>query len=91
MDRYPGGFTQGTILFSIDAVNLYGNIPINEAIDASISLLDYHRESVETFRLDLAGVCELLEHYLTNNYVRFENMYFRQTEGIVIVAEWRHP
>ena len=83
-EMYPTGFKQGTILFSVDVVNLYGNIPINEAIDATINLMSHHKERVETFGLDLAGIRELLEHCLTNNYLRFGGTYFRQTEGIVM-------
>ena len=84
LERYPEGFDQGTILFSIDVVNLYVNIPITEAIDSTISLLDHHKENVETYGLDLASIRKLLEHCLTNNFVRLGQNYFRQTEGIAM-------
>ena len=54
--QYPNGFEEGTILFSIDVINLYGNIPILEAIDGCMNLLDHHKESVATYGLDLPGI-----------------------------------
>ena len=90
-EQYPRGFQQGIILFSIDVVNLYGNIPIMEAIDSAISLLDHHKERIETFGLELADICKLLEHCLTNNFVRFGESYFRQTEGIAMGSRVAPP
>ena len=90
-EQYPRGFQQGTILFSIDVVNLYGNIPIMEAIDNAISLLDHRKELIETFGLELADIRKLLEHCLTNNFVRFGESYFRQTEGIAMGSRVAPP
>ena len=90
-DRYPAGFEQGTVLFSVDVVNLYGNIPINEAIDATIRLLNHHRDGIDTFGLDTDGIRDLLQHCLTNNFVRFGQTYFRQTEGIAMGSRVAPP
>ena len=90
-EQYPRGFEQGTILFSIDVVNLYGNIPIAEAIDGTITLLEHHTESKDTFGLDLDSIRQLLEHCLTNNFVRFGQNYFRQTEGIAMGSRVAPP
>ena len=80
--KYPAGFEKDTILFSIDVVSLHGNIPITEAIDATINLLEHHNDSVEMFGLETSSIRKLLEHCLTNNFVRFGQTYYRQTEGI---------
>ena len=89
--QYPDGFEEGTILFSVDVVNLYGNIPIKEAIDGTMALLDHHKEHVDTFGLDLPSIRSLLEHCLTNNFVRFGQDYFRQTEGIAMGSRVAPP
>ena len=89
--QYPMGFEEGTILFSVDVVNLYGNIPITEAIDGAMNLLDHHKETVETFGLDSASIRKLLEHCLTNNFVRFGQEYFRQTQGIAMGSRVAPP
>ena len=90
-EQYPAGFERGTILFSVDVVNLYGNIPINEAIEATIHLLNHHREGIDTFGLDSDDLRDLLEHCLTNNFVRFGQDYFRQTEGIAMGSRVAPP
>ena len=82
--QYPRRFEEGTILFSIDAVNLYGNIPPSEAIDAAMTLLQHHEQNIDTYGLDLDNIRTLLEHCLTNNFVRFGQNYFRQTQGIAM-------
>ena len=38
-------------MFSVDVTNLYGNIPTNEAIEATLKLLARHRHDVDTFGL----------------------------------------
>ena len=90
-EQYPAGFGQATILFSVDVINLYGNIPINEAIDATMCLLTHHKERVETFGLDSDSIRRLLEHGLTNNFVRFGQSYFRQAEGIAMGSRVAPP
>ena len=89
--QYPRGFDKGTILFSVDVVNLYGNIPKEEAIDSTMTLLDHHKHTVNTFGLDLPSIRKLLEHCLTNNFVRFGQRYFRQTAGIAMGSRVAPP
>ena len=89
--EYPDGFEEGTILFSVDVVNLYGNIPIQEAIDGTMNLLAHHKDSIDTFGLDLPSMRTLLEHCLTNNFVRFGQKYFRQTDGIAMGSRVAPP
>ena len=64
--QYPEGFEEGTILFSVDVVNLYGTIPIAEAIDSAMDLFDHHKDSVDTFGLDSASIRQLLERALSH-------------------------
>ena len=89
--QYPDGFEEGTILFSVDVVNLYGNIPTSEAIDGAMNLFDHHKDSIETFGLDATSIRKLLEHCLTNNIVRFGQEYFRQVEGIAMGSRMAPP
>ena len=36
-EKYPEGFEPGTILFSVDVLNLYGNIPVEDGIQACMT------------------------------------------------------
>ena len=74
----------GAIVFSVDVVNLYGNIPVTEGISAVISLLEQHHHEVDCHGLSTSDVKGLLHHVLTANYVRFGEKYFRQTSGIAM-------
>ena len=89
--RFPAGFKSGTILFSIDVVNLYGNIPTAEAIDACMTLLNVHSADVNTFGLQLTDIKQLLEHCLNNNFVRFGDKLYRQSSGIAMGSRVAPP
>ena len=80
--KYPNGFPPGTIVFSLDVTNLYGNIPIDEAVQTVMNLLQEHRESIDLFGLTWTDVEPLLNHCLTNSYVRFGQSYYKQTLGL---------
>ena len=90
-EQFPAGFERGTILFSVDVVNLYGSIPTHEAIDATIRLLNHHKECIGAFGLDVNSIRVLLDHCLANNFVRFGQAYFRQTEGIAVGSRIAPP
>ena len=75
---------QGSIFFSIDVVNLYGSIPISEAIDAAMEKLEAHCDEVDTFGLSQNDVKSLLEHCLNKNVFSFDNKFYRQTLGIAM-------
>ena len=53
-EEYPLGFEPGTVLFSIDVVNLYGNIPVEEGIEACMAMLREHKTTINTFGMTLA-------------------------------------
>ena len=78
------GIPKGCIFFSIDVVNLYGSIPISEAIDAVCDKLFVHLQDVDTFGLTLEDIRSLLEHSLHKNVFSFNNEYYRQTLGIAM-------
>ena len=78
------GIPQNSIFFSIDVVNLYGSIPISEAIDATVEKLEAHREDVDTFGLSRDDVKVLLEHCLNKNVFGFDDQFYRQTLGIAM-------
>ena len=56
--------TAESIFFSIDVVNLYGSIPINEAIYAVREKLDEHGEDIDIFGLIIDDISCLLEQSL---------------------------
>ena len=78
------GIPEGSIFFSIDVVNLYGSIPISEAIDAVCETLEAHLQEVNMFGLELDDVRTLLEHCLQKNVFSFQNEFYRQTLGIAM-------
>ena len=78
------GIPQGAIFFSIDVVNLYGSIPISEAVDAAIDKLVAHRDEIDTFGLSPDDVRTLLEHCLNRNVFSFDNKFYKQTLGIAM-------
>ena len=75
---------KGSIFFSTDVVNLYGSIPISEAIDAVCETLEAHLQEVDMFGLELGDVRALLEHCLQKNVFSFNNQFYRQTLGIAM-------
>jgi len=78
------GILDGSIFFSIDVVNLYGSIPVNEAIDAVLVKLDEHGHSIDTFGLSKEDISGLLEQSLGDNVFSFNNDYYRQKLGIAM-------
>ena len=78
------GISKDSIFFSIDVVNLYGSIPISEAIDTVCETLNVHLQDIDTFGLSPDDVRSLLEHSLQKNVFSFNNEYYRQTLGIAM-------
>jgi hypothetical protein len=81
---FPNGYPEGTILFSLDVVSLYNNIPINEGIDACIEFLSEHSSEVNTFGLSTSDVETLLKFILNNNNCRFGYEIYHQELGIAM-------
>ena len=82
--RYSGRFPPGTIVFSLDVTNLYGNIrvPTDEAVQTVMNLLQEHRDSINLFGLSWTDVEPLLNHCLSNSYLRFGHTYYKQNLGL---------
>ena len=78
------GIPKDSIFFSIDVINLYGSIPISEAIDAVCDTLGAHLQEVDTYGLTADDVRSLLEHSLQKNVFSFDNEFYRQTLGIAM-------
>ena len=75
---------EGAIFFSIDVVNIYGSIPVAEAIDAVTEKLSTHIQEVDTFGLTTDDVKALLSQCLTENVFSFDNQHYRQKLGIAM-------
>ena len=89
--RFPRGFPPGSIAFSVDVTNLYGNIPTGEAISFTLDLIKRHVDKIELFGLTLKDVKTLLEHCLNNNYLRFGKDFYKQTTGIAMGSRIAPP
>ena len=90
-EKFPLKFEPGTILFSVDVVNLYGNIPVEEGIAACMTILREHEQKVNTFGMTLSDIETLLKHSLTQNFVRFGSKYHRQRMGIAMGSRVAPP
>ena len=82
--QYPGGFPAGSIAFSMDVKNLYGNVPTTEGIEAVMELIRDHHEDLNLFGLAPDDVEALLAHCLQNNYFRFNSKFYKQSTGIAM-------
>lgn len=78
------GIPNDAVFFSIDVINLYGSIPVDEAIMAVVEKLTTHLNEVDTFGLSPDDVKVLLEQCLNSNVFRFDDKYYRQKLGIAM-------
>ena len=78
------GIPKDAIFFSIDVVNLYGSIPIPEAIEAVCDTLQAHLQEIDTFGLNVNDIRKLLEHSLEKSVCSFDGEFYRQTLGIAM-------
>ena len=78
------GIPEGAIFFSIDVINLYGSIPVAEAIEAVIEKLCTHVREVDTFGLTPDDVKILLDQCLNENVFSFNDQHYRQKLGIAM-------
>ena len=84
-DKYPGHqLPQNAIVFSIDVVNLYGSIPLADAVSAVTEMLAEHREDIDLCGLTPDDVARLLSHCLENNTFRFDDDHYKQRVGIAM-------
>ena len=91
--KFPSGVPGDSILFTVDVASLYGNIPIKEAIEATMKLIAKHKEKIDLLSLDLERetIEKLISHCLTNNYVRFGQRYFKQNQEIAMGSRIAPP
>ena len=89
--QFPSGLPTGSIVFSVDVTNLYGNIPTSEAITATLKLVKRHLDKIDTFGLTIHDIETFLKHCLNNNYVRFGQKYFKQTVGVAMGSRIAPP
>ena len=78
------GIPEGAIFFSIDVINLYGSIPVGEAIISVMEKLKTHLHEVDTFGLTLDDIQALLTQCLNENVFSFGNQHYRQKLGIAM-------
>ena len=88
---FPGRLPSGSIIFTLDVCNLYGSIPIQQGIEAVVTLLTDNLARVNMFGLTIPSFRTLLDHVLTNNYVRFGSQIFKQTSGIAMGSRVAPP
>ena len=89
--EFPNGLPKHTIIFTVDVANLYGNIPIQEAIQSTLTLIAKHQDKIDLLGLDLDTIGSLLSHCLTNNYVKFGQKIYKQTHGIAMGSRMASP
>ena len=87
---FPGWVTKDSIPFTVDVANLYGNIPIDEAIESTVKLIAKNKERIDLLGLGLDTIKLLLLHCLTNNYLVFGRFY-KQNHGIAMGSRIAPP
>ena len=75
---------ENAIFFSVDVVNLYGSIPLDDAVEAVREALENHVDEIETCGLSVDEICSLLEQCLTNNVFRFGDEFYLQKQGVAM-------
>ena len=75
---------ENAIFFSIDVVNLYGSIPVNDAVEAVREALLQYEDRIDTAGLSVDDICDLLQHCLKNNVFRFGHQFYMQKEGVAM-------
>ena len=75
----------------MDVCNLYGSIPIDEGIEAVMTLIRDNISQINLFGLSLTDAHKLLTHVLSNNFLRFGKQYFKQTTGIAMGSRVAPP
>jgi len=88
---FPLGVPGDSIIFTVDVANLYGNIPIKEAIESTMKLIAKNKERIDLLGLDLDSIESLLSHCLSNNYVRFGQRFYKQNQGIAMGSRMAPP
>ena len=76
-----------TILFSLDVVNMYTNIPLNELIHSILTTIQAHpidMLKVKYTQYSPNLVKKLLELTLFNNYFQFNGKFYHQKHGIAM-------
>ena len=71
-------------MFSIDVVNLYGSIPLVEAVSAVTDMIEEHKEDIDLCGLTPDDITRLLTQCLENNTFRFDNDHYKQRLGIAM-------
>ena len=74
----------GAIVFSIDVVNLYGSIPLNEGVSAVTEMITEYQDEIDLCGLSPDDITSLLTHVLENNTFRFDDQHYRQRVGIAM-------
>ena len=87
----PNGLPPGSIVFSLDVRNLYGSIPIQEGIEAVMTLIERNLTKINMFGITVTDLRNLISHVLTNNFVRFGTNTFKQTSGIAMGSRIAPP
>lgn len=90
--RYPEyQLPQNAIVFSMDVVNLYGSIPIDEAVEAVKDLVREHENDIDLFDLSPNDIARLLTHCLDSNCFRFDQAFYKQRLGIAMGCKVAPP
>ena len=82
---FPGlKVPQGTIIVSMDVVALYHSIPIQDGIVAVMEKIAEHEQEIDLLNMSLEEIEGLLNLVLNNNYFKFDDIVYRQREGVAM-------
>lgn len=84
-EKYPDQqLPENAIIFSIDVVNLYGSIPLDEGVTAVVDFVKEHQAEIDMCGLTPEDLAKLLTHCLENNCFRFDDKHYKQKLGIAM-------
>lgn len=69
------------ILVSFDVVNLFTNIPIDEALQVMTELLRSDTSLADRTPIPVETICNLAKLCLKSTYIQFENRFYQQHRG----------
>ena len=82
-----GQLEANSILFSLDVVSMYPNIPLNELIDSNLRCINKNNPKLlhhKNFKYKPELVHKLLELILFNNFFQFNGKFYYQKHGIAM-------
>ena len=78
---FPGQLPLGAMLFSVDAIGMYGNIDTAHGIWVTKRFMELYGDRIKDFNIPFDFVCKCLVLIMKRNIFRFGDTFWRQKNG----------